>query len=144
MVYRRAANPVEVQLPPEATPSEISFASGLVALHGYELRAWSDPETDYLEVTLFWQPGQAPVQRDLLARVNLRTAAGETAFQVLDYPGETLFPTASWTPGMWLVDRYQLKRPAADAGPYTVELTLFASDADLPLEAVFAGGRLAE
>jgi len=142
MVYRRAGLPDEVQLPPEATPAAITFGGGLVTLHGYELRAWSDPETNYLEVTLFWQAGQAPVGRDLLARVNLLTAAGDTAFQVLDYPGETLFPTADWTPGMWLVDRYQLKRPAADAGPYTVALTLFASDADAPLEAIGAAGRL--
>jgi hypothetical protein len=144
MVYRRAALPVEVQLPPEATVSEVTFAGGLVRLHGYEVRPWSDPETDYIEVTLFWQAGEAPVNRELLARVNLLTAAGDTAFQVLDYPGETLFPTAGWTPGMWLVDRYQLKRPAGDAGPYTVKLTLFASDADAPLEADFAGGRLVD
>ncbi|MCC7358792.1 MAG: hypothetical protein IT317_04915 [Anaerolineales bacterium] len=144
MVYRRAANPIEVRLPAEAVPAEISYAGGLVALRGYELRAWSDPATNYIEVTLFWEAGEAPVNRELLARVNLNNAAGETVFQVLDYPGETLFPTASWTPGMWLVDRYELKRPAGDAGPFAVTLTLFASDADAPLEAVSAGGRPAE
>jgi hypothetical protein len=36
---------------------------------------------------------------------------------------------------MWLVDRYQLKRPQPDAGPYTVELALFTSDSDFPLRA---------
>ena len=76
--------------------------------------------------------------------MNLINATGDTVFQVLDYPGETLFPTASWTSGMWLVDRYQLKRPLGATGPYTVALTLFASDADAPLEAGFVGGRLAE
>ena len=144
MVYRRAANPIEVQLPAEAVPTEITYAGGLVTLRGYELRPWSDPETNYLEVTLFWQAGEAPVNRELLARVNLINATGDTVFQVLDYPGETLFPTASWTSGMWLVDRYQLKRPLGATGPYTVALTLFASDADAPLEAGFVGGRLAE
>jgi hypothetical protein len=84
---------------------------------------------------LFWQAGEAPTNRELLARVNLVSGMSEVVYQVLDYPGETLFPAAAWAPGMWLVDRYQLKRPQPDAGPYTVELTLFTSDSDLPLEA---------
>ena len=77
--------------------------------------------------------------------MNLNTASGEQAFQVLDYPGETLFPAASWAPGMWLVDRYQLKRPLPEAGPYRVTLTLFTTDSDAPLPAVGAdGARLAD
>jgi hypothetical protein len=43
---------------------------------------------------------------------------------------------------MWLVDRYQLKRPRPDAGPYSVTLTMFASDADDALPAMDQGERL--
>jgi hypothetical protein len=146
MVYRRADLPLEVTLPSEAVPSPIRFADGLVTLQGYTLRPWSDPQTDYVELTLFWQAGDAPpapVSRELLARVNLLAegASGEQVFQVLDFPGEGLYPTHTWAPGMWLVDRYQLKRPRPALGPYTVTLTLFASDADDPLPALDAGGR---
>ena len=74
--------------------------------------------------------------------LNLLTAAGLQAYQVLDYPGEGLFPTSTWSSGMWLVDRYELKRPKPDSGPYTVTLTLFTSDADNPLVAQGPSGRL--
>ena len=145
MVYRRSDLPPEVVRPPEATPASVQFGEGLLALQGYELRPWSDPETDYLELTLYWQVGEAAVEREVLARVNLLTAGGEQAFQVLDYPGETLFPAATWARGMWLVDRYQLKRPLPEAGPYRVALTLFTSDSDAPLAAVGTdGARLAD
>lgn len=140
MVYRRADLPVEVRLPPEATPAQVTFGEGLVTLAGYTVRPWSDPETDYLEVTLYWQAGEAPLTRELLARVNLYNAGSEQVFQVLDYPGETLFPTSTWEAGMWLVDRYQLKRPDGDAGPYRVTLTLFTTDSDFPLTAADADG----
>jgi len=43
---------------------------------------------------------------------------------------------------MWLVDRYELKRPKPDAGPYTAAVTMFASDADALLSAETAAGRL--
>src|SRR5256885_9668759 len=51
-------------------------------------------------------------------------------YVVLDYPGDGLFPTTTWTPGMCLVDRYDLKRPTPDPGPYSLSLTLLASDCD--------------
>ncbi len=142
MVYRRADRPMEVALPGGAQPAGVTFAGGLVGLEGYQLATWSDPQDNYLEVTLFWRGGQAPIGRELLARVNLLAASGAQAYQVIDYPGEGLFPTNTWTPGMWLVDRYELKRPKPDAGPYTVAVTLFASDADAPLAAETAAGRL--
>jgi len=142
MVYRRAALPIEAALPPGAQPAGVRFARGLVSLEGYQLRAWSDQQDNYLELTLFWRGGPAPIQRELLARVNLLSAAGAQAYQVLDYPGEGLFPTNTWTPNMWLVDRYELKRPRPEAGPYTAAVTLFASDADAPLTAEAAAGRL--
>jgi hypothetical protein len=141
MVYRRADLPPEVTLPPEAVPTAIRYADGLATLQGYDLRPWSDPQTDYLEVTLFWQAGNTPIARELLARVNLLSASGEQVFQGLDFPGEGLFPTQSWVRSMWLVDRYQLKRPRPEAGPYTVTVTLFASDADDPLPAASPGGQ---
>jgi hypothetical protein len=140
MVYRRADLPPEVDLPPEAVRAPVAFGEGLLRLHGYQWRSWSDAETDYLEVTLYWQVGDAPVTRDVLARVNLLTAGGEQAFQVLDYPGETLFPANAWAPGMWLVDRYQLKRPLPEAAPYRVSLTLFTTDSDLALPALGPDG----
>ena len=142
MVYRRAALPIEAALPPGTQPAGVRFAGVLVGLEGYQLRTWSDQQDNYLELTLFWRGGPAPIQRELLARVNLLSAAGAQAYQVLDYPGEGLFPTSTWTPNMWLVDRYELKRPRSEAGPYTVAVTLFASDADAPLSAEAAAGRL--
>ena len=38
------------------------------------------------------------------------------------------------------MDRFELKRPRPDTGPYKVSLTLFASDADAPLRAETADG----
>jgi hypothetical protein len=144
MVYRRADLPIEAALPGGAVSTDVSFENGLVTLAGYTTRLWEDQQDNYLEVTLFWRGSQAPIHRELLARVNLLTAGGTQAYQVLDYPGEGLFPTNSWTPGMWLVDRYELKRPKPEAGPYRVALTLFASDADAPLVATSHDGRLPE
>jgi hypothetical protein len=140
MTYRRADLPAEAALPSEAAPAGVRFADGLVSLAGYDSRFWADQQDRFVELTLFWHGGQAPPNRELLARVNLLDAAGRQVYQVIDYPGEQLFPTASWTAGMWLVDRYQLKRPLPDAGPYTAQVTLFATDADLPLPAVDAHG----
>jgi len=76
----------------------------------------------------------------VLARVNLMNADGQQIYQILSQPGDTLFPSQSWTPGMMLVERYQLKRPAPDAGPYTVTVTLFDSSEDEPLPAQADGG----
>lgn len=141
VAYRRADLPVEVTLPPEATPLEVTFGGAEGArLAGYQASAWAEPGQPFLELTLFWQAGQQPPPVDLLARVDLLTADGQLAFQVLDYPGEGLFPVASWTSGMWLVDRYQLKRPLPEAGPYTVAVTVFRSDSDFPLPAAGPGG----
>jgi hypothetical protein len=144
MVYRRADLPIEATLPPGAQPAGVRFADGLVGLAGFQTDTWSDQQDNYLEVTLFWRGSQAPINRELLARVNLLSSSGSQVYQVLDYPGEGLFPTNSWTPGMWLVDRYELKRPKPDAGPYSVTVTLFASDADAALTAETATGRLSD
>ncbi|MGH2524000.1 MAG: hypothetical protein ACRDH2_15950, partial [Anaerolineales bacterium] len=113
----------------------------LVWLEGYTTRFWADPENNFLEVTLFWRNGDARLDRDLLVRVNLLSASGELVYQVLDQPGEKMFPTPSWAPGMWLVDRYQLKRPTPEAGPYTAAITLFDSAAEgaLPTRAASGG-----
>ena len=144
VVYRRSDLPMEVALPAGAQPAGattgVQFGDSLVTLMGYKLLTWADPQDNYLEVTLFWRGRQAPIQRELLARVNLLSAAGDQVYQVLDYPGEGLFPTNTWTPGMWLVDRHELKRPKPEAGPYSVTVTLFASDADAPLTAETSAG----
>jgi hypothetical protein len=142
MTYRRANRPIEAALPAEARPAGVAFGDGLVRLEGYSLQSWADRQDNYLEVTLFWRASQAPIQRELLARVDLLSASGVQAYQVLDYPGEGLFPTNTWTSGMWLVDRYELKRAKPDTGPYTVTVTLFTSDADNPLTAQGPSGRL--
>ena len=144
MVYRRTELQIEAALPPSAQPAGVRFADGLVGLAGYQTDTWTDQQDNYLEVTLFWRGSQAPIERELLARVNLLSSSGSQVYQVLDYPGEGLFPTNTWTPGMWLVDRYELKRPKPDAGPYSVNVALFASDADAALKAETATGRLPE
>ena len=117
MTYRRADLPNEAALPPEATPVSVRYEGGLLALEGYHLRSWEDTENSFLEVTVFWQGGQAPIGRELLARVNLLDAAGQQVYQVLDFPGEGLFPTSSWTSGMWLVDRFELEAALAGRRP---------------------------
>jgi len=127
MTYRRADLPVEVALPPEAQPANVNFGPDLVRLEGYTVTPWADQENQYLEVILFWRNGDAALKRDLLVRVNLLNATNQQAYQILDQPGEKLFPTQSWTPGMVFVDRYQLKRPVPEAGPYAITVTLFDS-----------------
>ncbi len=140
VAYRRADLPVESAIPPEAQPALVRFGPGIVTLEGYTTRFSADEENNFLEVLLFWRNGNAPITRDLLVRVNLLAADGQGVYQILDQPGETLFPSQSWTPGMMLVDRYALKRPVPDAGPYTVTVTVFDSSADDPLPAQGDGG----
>ena len=140
IAYRRSDLPMESALPPEAQRAYVHFGPSIVTLEGHTTRFWADQENNFLEVTLFWRNGFAPVTRDVLARVNLLSAEGQQTYQILSQPGDTLFPSQSWTPGMMLVDRYQLKRPAPDAGPYTVTVTLFDSSEDEPLPAQADGG----
>jgi hypothetical protein len=144
MTYRRAGLPLEAALPPSAQAIEVSYANGLVSLAGHSLRHWRDVHGHYLELTLFWRAGRAPVDRELLVRVNLLAADGQLAYQVIDYPGEGLFPTEMWAPDMWLVDRIQLRLPLAGSGPYQAQVTLFASDSDDPLAAYQAAAPLPE
>jgi len=145
MTYRRADLPVEVTLPPEAQRADVGFGPDLLRLEGYTVKSWADEDNHYLEVTLFWHNGQAALTRDLLVRVNLLAAPNQQVYQILDRPGEGLFPTQSWTPGMMVVDRYQLKRPVPDVGPYTITVTLFdsAQDGALPAQ-TGAGSALAD
>jgi hypothetical protein len=140
MTYRRADLPVEVALPPEAQPVNVDFGPDLLRLEGYTITPGEDQENHYLEVTLFWRNGNAALNRDLLVRVNLLRETKQQVYQILDQPGEKLFPTQSWTPGMVLVDRYQLKLPVPDAGPYTITVTLFDSAQDGALPAQTAAG----
>lgn len=129
IAYRRADLPSvgstpEAAAPPSAQVEAMRFGPDLFSLEGFASRMWEDPETRFLEATLFWRNGNTPLQ-ELLVQINLLSATGEQVYQVLYYPGEGLFPTSSWAPGMWLVDRYQLKRPTPEAGPYTVTVTVF-------------------
>jgi hypothetical protein len=140
IAYRRSDLPVEAAIPPEAQSVSVHFGPAVVTLEGYTTKFWADKENNFLEVLLFWRNRDAPVTRDLLVRVNLFAADGRQVYQILDQPGETLFPSQSWTPSMMLVDRYALKRPVPDVGPYTVAVTLFDSSADDPLPATSEGG----
>jgi hypothetical protein len=140
VAYRRNDLPVEAAIPPEAQPTSLHFGPDIATLEGYTARFWADQENNFLEILLLWRNGNAPVTRDLLVRVNLLDRSGQQVYQILDQPGETLFPSRNWTPGMMLVDRYELKRPVLDAGPYTVTVTLFDSSEDAPLPAQDDGG----
>jgi hypothetical protein len=138
---------MEASLPTEAQTAGVRFGPDLVTLEGYTVRSWADLANDYFEVTLFWRGRDEPIERDLLARVNLFSASGEQVFQILDYPGEVnpdtgapLFPTSHWAPGLWLVDRYQLKRPASDVGPFAVAVTVYDSAAEGALPAYGPAG----
>ncbi len=62
--------------------------------------------------------------RDLVAQVDLIGADGARLFQVINFPGEGQLRTPGWRPGQLTLDRYELKLPAEDAGPYTVHVTL--------------------
>jgi hypothetical protein len=134
VAYRRAdlSPSSTVTLPVEAIPADIRYSSALLPssptsllLRGYTTRFWADDENNFLEATLYWQNGAATIDRELLVRVNLLSADGQQVYQVLDYPGEGLFHTPTWGPGMILVDRYQLKRPVPDVDLYTVTVTVF-------------------
>lgn len=140
VTYRRNDLPMEVTLPTEAVPVEAHFGPNYVRLAGYEVVFTADADHQFVNAILFWQGRDAPIERDLLVRVRLIGADGRVAYEILDQPGEKLFPTPSWPPGMWLVDRYPLKRPAPDHGPYTITVTVFASDADDALPARAADG----
>lgn len=125
IAYRRADRPVEVTLPAGAKPVNVIFGDDWLTLAGYTVRPYTEQGEEFYEATLFWRNGHAPLANDLLVRVQLLNAAGALAYEVLYYPGEGLFPTQSWTPGMWLADRYQLKPPTPDSGPYTLAIALF-------------------
>jgi len=140
VAYRRNDLPIEVTLPPEAASVNARFGPDYVRLAGYRVESTADADNHYVLASLFWQGRDAPIDRDLLVRVRLITAEGTVAYEILDQPGEKLFPTQSWTPGLWLIDRYWLKRPVPGKGPYTITVTVFASDADDALPAQAADG----
>lgn len=146
MVYRRHDLPVEVSLPATAKPLGVRFGDELT-LAGYEVLFTGTLQDQFVDVILYWQNGDQTPTQEFLARVNLVSPSGEVVYQILNYPGEVypdlgtpLFPTASWTPGMWLVDRYQLKRPQPDLAAYQVTLTLFTTTSDFPVPAHNADG----
>lgn len=140
ITYRRSDLPIEVDLPAEALRAEVRFGPDYLRLAGYEVLSTQDPENRFVDAILFWQGRDAPIDRDILVRVQLWDSHGNLVYEILDQPGERLFPTQTWTPGMWLVDRYPLKRPAPESLPYSISIAVFASDADDPLPAVAADG----
>lgn len=140
MTYRRSDLPIEVTLPAQATQVNARFGPDDLTLRGYQITATRDPNNQFVDVILFWQGADAGIDRDLLVRARLLDAEGNVVYEILNQPGETLFPTQSWPPGFWLVDRYPLKRPMPDSATYTLAITVFASDADDSLSALAADG----
>ncbi len=142
MTYRRHDLPIEVTLPPEATLVSARFGPDELTLHGYIVTTTRDPDNQFVDVILFWQGPdvETGIDRDLLVRARLLDANGNLVYEILNQPGETLFPTPTWRPGFWLVDRYPLKRPTPDSKTYTITITVFASDADDSLLALAADG----
>ncbi|MBL8055748.1 MAG: hypothetical protein JNK29_03575 [Anaerolineales bacterium] len=126
VAYRRRDLPAEMTLPPGLTPYPVEFDAGRLRLEGYFTSFGATPDYAYLEVTALWQAGADAAGRDLLVRADLATADGQPLFQILNYPGDGLFPTPSWEPGEFVIDRYQLKLPAgaAPGQAYRVQLTL--------------------
>lgn len=143
MTYRRADLPLEVALPPQATPAEVTFG-GALTLRGYWALSTADRDNQFADLILFWQGADQPIADDLLIRVQLRDDTGALVYEILDRPGEGLFPTATWANGFWLVDRYPLKRPPVAGAAYTVDITVFSSSADDPLTALSQGQLLPE
>ncbi len=94
------------------------------ALEGYATRFGSTRDFDYLELTLVWRAGPQTPSRERLVRVDLLDRDGAPAFQILNYPGEAMFPTTSWAPGMIVVDRYWLKLDAEPIGPLGVDVAV--------------------
>jgi hypothetical protein len=126
VAYRRRDLPAEVALPPGLAPYAVEFDGGRLRLEGYFTAFGATPEYAYLEVAALWRAGADAAARDLLVRADLATAAGQPLFQILNYPGDGLFPTTAWAAGQIVIDRYQLKLPAkpAPGQAYRVQLTL--------------------
>jgi hypothetical protein len=124
VVYRRRDLPLEADLPAWMTPLPVSFDGDRLRLEGYRAEFGQTPEYRYLEVTLVWRNGPQALERDYLVQADLLDADGQTVFQILNFPGEALFPTRDWRPGQILIDRYPLKLPNPGAGPYSVRITL--------------------
>lgn len=143
MTYRRADLPSEVALPPQATPTAVTFGETLT-LRGYWVLSAADRDNQYADLILFWQGPDRPITDDLLIRAQLRDDSGAVLYEILNQPGEAFFPTPAWTPGFWLVDRYALKRPPQAGAAYTLAVTVFSALADDPLPAQSAGQPLPE
>lgn len=124
VVYRRHDLPLEAELPAWLTPLPVQFDGDRLRLEGYRTEFGQTPEYRYLEVTLVWRNGPQALDRDYLVQADVLGADGQTVFQILNFPGDALFPTREWRPGQIIIDRYPLKLPATEAGPYTVRVTL--------------------
>jgi hypothetical protein len=141
VAYRRADLPIEVTLPIEATEVSVRIGPEALTLAGYHLTFIEEAEAALVDVKLFWRAGALPITHDLLIRVRLLDLGGNTVYEILNQPGEQLLPTPEWTPGMWVVDRYRLKRPVPDGSPYAVTVTVFTSDSEAALTATSRAGQ---
>lgn len=64
-----------------------------------------------LPLTLYWQ-GVAPLEKSWKVFVHLIDASDQIISQQDQIPGAGQFPTSSWLPGEYLIDKYRLSIPA--------------------------------
>jgi hypothetical protein len=123
VAYQRRDLPLsDMRLPAGLMPVGLEYDT--FALASYATRFGATPDFDYLEITLVWQAGPQPPKREYLVRVDLLDAIGASAFQILNYPGEAMFRTTTWAPGMILIDRYQLKLNADPITPVRIDVAV--------------------
>ena len=99
--------------PPEISPSaklEASFGDNFIQLWGYdvegELRAG-----ELFTVTLYWQAGQRPIERDYQAFVHMLGEDGQLVAQHDGPPRLGAYPTSAWSPGEIVVDAHPIDIP---------------------------------
>ena len=100
-----------------------------IILYGYDLGEDQVKSGDALELTLYWQAENQPVE-DLLTFVHLISPGdGDIVSQVDRIPSDWLRPTAGWRPGEFIVDHYKLAIPVdLPPGQYSLFTGMFDAD----------------
>jgi hypothetical protein len=102
---------------PAQYPADIKFSHG-IRLIGYDLSRRVVPAGEELQVTLYWETGNAPLRLNLqpfvhLDRLNdLTTAAGSTNYTPGDPTTESNVPTFHWDNNRYVRDEHDLAVPA--------------------------------
>lgn len=98
---------------------------GEAQLAGYDLSATEAHPGDSLTLTLYWQPLEI-FQRSWAVFAHLLDEGGNFAGQRDQLPGDGQFPTTSWLPGEYIVDRREIPIDgAAPPGRYLLEVGLY-------------------